>query len=81
MNREKSIFEQMGGTYVQVGGYLLPQFRDCYDRGNQDPLESMVCFAKSYLKDYKPGWYQSMLLTGKLDKQFGGYRRTGKGTV
>lgn len=24
MNREKSIFEQMGGTYVQVGGYLLP---------------------------------------------------------
>lgn len=24
MNRENSIFEQMGGTYVQLGGYLLP---------------------------------------------------------
>ena len=23
MNRENSIFEQMGGTYVQLGGYLL----------------------------------------------------------
>ena len=41
MNREKSIFEQMGGTYV---------------------------LRKSYLKDHKTGWYQSMLLTGKLDK-------------
>lgn len=28
MNRENSIFEQMGGTYVQLGGYLLPTESD-----------------------------------------------------
>lgn len=45
MNRENSIFEQMGGTYVQLGGYLLPSL-GIAPIGNQDPLESMVCFAK-----------------------------------
>lgn len=27
----------------------------------------MVC-SEEHLKEYKPGWYQSMLLTGKQDK-------------
>ena len=67
MNREKSIFEQMGGTYVQVGGYLLPSL----GIATIEELRSIGKYGllcKSYLKDYKPGWYQSMLLTGKLDK-------------
>ena len=67
MNREKSIFEQMGGTYVQVGGYLLPSLGIATIEESRSIGEyGLLC--KSYLKDYKPGWYQSMLLTGKLDK-------------
>ena len=67
MNREKSIFEQMGGTYVQVGGYLLPSLGIAtIEESRSIGKYGLLC--KSYLKDYKPGWYQSMLLTGKLDK-------------
>lgn len=67
MNREKSIFEQMGGTYVQVGGYLLPSLGiTTIEESRSIGKYGLLC--KSYLKDYKPGWYQSMLLTGKLDK-------------
>ena len=67
MNREKSIFEQMGGTYVQVGGYLLPSLGIAtIEESSSIGKYGLLC--KSYLKDYKPGWYQSMLLTGKLDK-------------
>ena len=67
MNRENSIFEQMGGTYVQLGGYLLPSLGIA-------PIEESISIGKygllrkSYLKDHNTGWYQSMLLTGKLDK-------------
>lgn len=67
MNRENSIFEQMGGTYVRLGGYLLPSLGIA-------PIEESRSIGKygllrrSYLKDHKTGWYQSMLLTGKLDK-------------
>lgn len=67
MNRENSIFEQMGGTYVQLGGYLLPSLGIA-------PIEESRSIGKygllrnSYLIDHKTGWYQSMLLTGKLDK-------------
>ena len=67
MNREKSIFEQMGGTYVQVGGYLLPSLGIAtIEESRSIGKYGLLC--KSYLKEYKPGWYQSMLLTGKLDK-------------
>ena len=67
MNREKSIFEQMGGTYVQVGGYLLPSLGIATIEESRS-IGKYGLHCKSYLKDYKPGWYQSMLLTGKLDK-------------
>ena len=67
MNREKSIFEQMGGTYVQVGGYLLPSLGIAtIEESRSIGKYGLLC--KSYLKDYKPGWYQSMLLTGKLER-------------
>ena len=57
----------MGGTYVQVGGYLLPSLGIAtIEESRSIGKYGLLC--KSYLKDYKPGWYQSMLLTGKLDK-------------
>lgn len=67
MNREKSIFEQMGGTYVQVGGYLLPSLGIAPIEESRS-IGKYGLLRKSYLKDHKPGWYQSMLLTRKLDK-------------
>lgn len=67
MNRENSIFEQMGGTYVQLGGYLLPSLGIASIEESRS-IGKYGLLRKSYLKDHKPGWYQSMLLTGKLDK-------------
>lgn len=67
MNREKSIFEQMGGTYVQVGGYLILSLGIATIEESRS-IGKYGLLRKSYLKDHKPGWYQSMLLTGKLDK-------------
>ena len=67
MNREKSIFEQMGGTYVQVRGYLLPSLGIAPIEESRS-IGKYGLLRKSYLIDHKTGWYQSMLLTGKLDK-------------
>ena len=67
MNRENSIFEQMGGTYVQLGGYLLPSLVIAPIEESRS-IGKYGLLRKSYLKDHKTGWYQSMLLTGKLDK-------------
>lgn len=67
MNRENSIFEQMGGTYVQLGGYLLPSLGIAPIEESRS-IGKYGLLRKSYLKDHKTGWYQSMLLTGKLDK-------------
>ena len=52
---------------MQVGGYLLPSLGIAtIEESRSIGKYGLLC--KSYLKDYKPGWYQSMLLTGKLDK-------------
>lgn len=67
MNIENSIFEQMGGTYVQLGGYLLPSLGIATIEESRS-IGKYGLLRKSYLKDHKTGWYQSMLLTGKLDK-------------
>ena len=67
MNRENSIFEQMGGTYVQLGGYMLPSLGIAPIEESRS-IGKYGLLRKSYLKDHKTGWYQSMLLTGKLDK-------------
>lgn len=67
MSKEKSIFEQEGGTYRKVGDYLFPNL-GITPEGESRSIGKYGLLRKSYLKDYKPGWYQSMLLTGKLDK-------------
>ena len=63
MNRENSIFEQMGGTYVQLGGYLLPSLGIAPIEESRS-IGKYGLLRKSYLIDHKTGWYQSMLLTG-----------------
>lgn len=53
-------------AYRQVGDYLLPELELCSEETRIIGKYGML--RRTYLKEYKPGWYQSMLLTGKLDK-------------
>ena len=58
----KSIFEELGGTYKQVGDYLLP------DAEVPENLE--VCFwglqRRKYLVEHQPALYTALFLSGKL---------------
>ena len=53
-------------TYRQVGDYLLPELELRSEEIRIIGKYGML--RRTYLKEYKPGWYQSMILTGKLDK-------------
>ncbi len=61
---EKSIFEQMGGTYRQEGDYLIPNIsvpdtRE-YNIGKYGRLH------KKFIKENYPGYYTTLLMSGKL---------------
>ena len=60
---EKSLFEQMGGTYHQEGDYLLPDLT---------PPESVSVGMwgqrrRRYLKQHRQALYTGLMLSGKLD--------------
>ena len=61
---QKSIFEQMGGTYTQVGDYLLPNLT--IDESEQQPIGKYGRMRKRYLKEYRPVLYTNLLLSGEL---------------
>ena len=63
---QKSIFEQMGGTYTQVGDYLLPNLT--IDESEQQPIGKYGRMRKRYLKEYRLVLYTNLLTTGKLDQ-------------
>lgn len=63
---QKSIFEQMGGTYTQVGDYLLPNLT--IDESEQQPIGKYGRMRKRYMKEHRPALYSSMLVTGYLDQ-------------
>ena len=62
---EKSLFEQMGGTYRQVGDYLLPNITipeaetECIGIWGQRHLR--------YLKEHRKVLYYNLLTSGKLN--------------
>ena len=62
----KSEFEQMGGTYSVVGDYLIPDLiiseQESLYFGKYGGLR------KTYLKNHKPGIYNSLLLSGRLNE-------------
>lgn len=71
MNKEKSLFEQMGGTYSQVGDYLIPDMRckfRCTSDGQAEPLGKYGLLRKNYLKEHRKARYQCLLLQGKLSE-------------
>ena len=63
---QKSIFEQCGGTYTQVGDYLLPDL--IIDEAEQQPVGKYGRMRKRYLKEHRPMLITDLLLSGKLDQ-------------
>jgi len=63
---QKSIFEQMGGTYTQVGDYFIPNL--VISETTQSPLGKYGRMRKRYLKEHRPVLYTNLLVTGKLDQ-------------
>ena len=66
MNTQISIFEQLGGTYTQVGDYLLPNL--IIDEPEQQPIGKYGRMRKRYLKEHRPVLFTNLLLSGKLDQ-------------
>ena len=62
---KKSIFEQMGGTYTEVNGYLIPDLKLPDDN---DDWEIGVLGRRhlNYIKKYKRLLYAELLTIGKL---------------
>ena len=62
----KSIFEEMGGTYRQVGDYLIPNLV-LPDTGNYQ-IGKYGRMRRSYLKQYRKILYNNYVLEGTLFK-------------
>ena len=62
---EKSLFEQMGGTYTQVGDYLLPNLTL-----SEEEQKSIGIWGQRharYLKQHHKVLYMNLLTSGKLN--------------
>ena len=62
---EKSLFEQMGGTYTQAGDYLLPNLILAEE---QNPIGIWGQRHARYLKQNHKVLYMNLLTSGKLNK-------------
>ena len=61
----KTIFEEMGGTYMQVGDYLLPDLK--LPQEEQQPIGVWGQRHRRYLKDHQRATYATLLTSGKLN--------------
>lgn len=61
---EKSLFEQMGGTYTQQGDYLLPNLT--LPAGEEHPIGVWGQRRLCYLKQHRRVLYYNLLTSGKL---------------
>lgn len=62
---EKSLFEQMGGTYTQVGDYLLPNL--ILPELQDQPIGIWGQRHARYLKQHHKVLYMNLLTSGKLN--------------
>ena len=62
-----TIFEQMGGRYVQCGDYLIPDLTLAEEE--QQALGKYGRIRKRYLKEHRPVVYSQLLVSGKLFSQ------------
>ena len=61
----KTIFEKMGGTYTQVGDYLLPDLK--LPEEEQQPIGVWGQRHRRYLKDHRRATYAILLTSEKLN--------------
>ena len=69
----KTIFEEMGGTYTQVGDYLLPNLE--LPEEEQQPIGVWGQRHRRYLKDHRRATYATLLTGGKLNSYIAGIDR------
>lgn len=62
---EKSLFEQMGGTYTQVGDYMLPNLT--ISEEEQKPIGIWGQRRERYLKQHHKVLYMNLMTSGKLN--------------
>ena len=62
----KTIFEEMGGTYTQVGDYLLPDLK-LPEEEKQANIGVWAIRHKRYLKQNHKVLYYNLLTSGKLN--------------
>ena len=60
-----TIFEKMGGTYTQVGDYLLPDLK--LPEEDQQPIGVWGQRYRRYLKEHRRATYATLLTSGKLN--------------
>ena len=61
----KTIFEEMGGTYTQVGDYLLSDLK--LPEEEQQPIGVWGQRHRRYLKEHRRATYATLLTSGKLN--------------
>ena len=61
----KTIFEEMGGTYTQVGDYLLPDLK--LPEEEPQPIGVWGQRHQRYLKEHRRATYAALLTSGKLN--------------
>ena len=63
---EKSLFKQMGGTYIQVGDYMLPNVVLAEQKDYQIGIWGQRRL--QYLKQHRKVLYYNLLTSGKLNE-------------
>ncbi len=61
----KSIFEQLGGTYHEENGYLIPDLRLPAEK--EQPISTWGQRHLHYLKQYQKVTYTNLLTSGRLN--------------
>ena len=62
---KKTIFEEMGGTYIRQGYYFIPSF--VLPEEEQRFIGVWGQRHKQYLKEYRRGVYLNLLTSGRLN--------------
>lgn len=66
----KSIFEEMGGTYHEENGYLIPDLT--LPTEEEKPIGIWGQRHKRYLKEHRKATYTTLLTSGKLNTYLSG---------
>lgn len=65
--KKESLFEELGGTYTQVGDYYFPNLT-VEGQAEEYPIGKYGRMRETYLKNHQPGLYTDLLTTGELAK-------------